>query len=205
MYCTLDNDPKGLVHYVTFASMCMSMSVHVHWYWWNSHRLVFNTGKPSVRAANNYVRASFSLSTRTFEFGSAIVVAALITAWSWDESGHNCRSNHLAHKALIERNLCPSRSPSRKIKGTKCGNFIHLLIWRSSLECQLWIQIGFLLRPVRVWIHWSYELFEWEYVGASSVSSSVETKNRSSPHLLHSLTEPYLFGLGGSHSGSSLR
>ena len=59
-----------------------------------------------------------------------------------------------------------------------------------------------------------FDLFECEYVGATTCSS-VNTlelvlwvhrlrRNRSSPYLLHSLAEPYLFGLGGSHSGSSL-
>ena len=50
-----------------------------------------------------------------------------------------------------------------------------------------------------------FDLFEYEYVGASSVRSSVGTKPIAIPHLLRSLTEPCLFGPGGSHFGSSLR
>ena len=50
------------------------------------------------------------------------------------------------------------------------------------------------------------DLFECEYVGASSVSSSVETKPIIAAFVaMRSVAEPYLFGLGGSHSGSSLR
>ena len=50
-----------------------------------------------------------------------------------------------------------------------------------------------------------FDLFECEYVGASSVRSSVGTKPIAIPHLLRSLAEPCLYGPGGSHFGSSLR
>ena len=118
----------------------------------------------------------------------------------------------LLEKELIARILYFAKSPSGKIKRTECSKYNHLLIRWSSLEFPLWIQIGFLPRPVRVWIRWSYDLFECEYVGATTCSS-VNTlglrpvqvwvrlelvlwvhrlkRNRSSPHLLHSLAEPY--------------